>query len=291
MSVTHVTAAGAAARLALAALALTSAFACSPGSLPGSPSPILVGGGGGRYNGSIVTRRLVTGPYTITEASQSLNLSMVVRDAAQVTGRFESGETSGTLQGVLTGTLASGTFQATLLVSTIGRQGTTASTCEGRGDITASLSGTSLSWNGGTITYNNCPGLTVTTSAQAVAVSPIPGSFGNTANVIITIAGGASVARGTCPSGISGFPFTVEMAEMAGITVTFDSEFEIEQRTTQGIGGRSTLDMPFTELKGGERRSYSACSPVGGTYQAFFSGADANGNRVRVATPVVTMGP
>jgi hypothetical protein len=49
--------------------------------------------------------------------------------------------------------------------------------------------------------------------------------------------------------------------------------------------------MPFTDVAGGSRRTYNACSPVAGTYQAFFSGTDANGNRIRVASPIVTMVP
>ena len=42
---------------------------------------------------------------------------------------------------------------------------------------------------------------------------------------------------------------------------------------------------------GGGRRSYSVCSPTAGTYQAFFSGVDANGNGLRVSSPVVTFAP
>lgn len=274
----------------LLAIATTIA-ACSPGTLPGSPSPIAVGGGGGRYNGTIITRR-VAGPYTLTETAQALDLSMVLRDSAQVTGRFTAGESNGTLQGLLSGNLAAGTFQATVLISTAARPtGGGASGCEGRGDITVTLSGRSLTWTGGTITYGNCPGLTVSSEAQALAVSPIPGPGGSRANVIITVVGGPRVARGSCSSGAAGFPFTVEMTETAGIDVTFDSTFVVEERRASGALSTSTLDMPFNELEGGERRSYGVCSPVAGTYQAFFSGADANGNRIRVASPLVTMGP
>ena len=270
---------------------LASAAACSPGTLPGSPSPIVIGGGGGQYNGTIVTRR-VAGNYTLNELTQALSLSMVLREGAQLAGRFDAAESNGTLQGVLSGNLASGTFQATVLISTQARLGgTTASACEGRGDITGTLSGRNLSWTGGTITYANCPGLTVSSDAQAVAVSPIPGSSGNRANVVITIAGGPTVARGTCSSGGSGFPFIVEIAESAGILVTFDSTFMIEERRGFGSASTTTLDTPFSELEGGERRSYSVCSPAAGTYQAFFSGVDENGNRVRVSSPIVVMGP
>jgi len=47
--------------------------------------------------------------------------------------------------------------------------------------------------------------------------------------------------------------------------------------------------MPFGTINGGTRRTYATCSPLAGTYQAFFSGTDARGNRVRVASPVVTL--
>ena len=263
--------------------------ACSPGTLPGSPSPVLVGGGGGRYNGAITYRRL-GGNYTISEASQRLDLSLVLRDVNQITGRFETAESSGTVQGVLKGDMANGTLDATVLVQTTVRQGG-GGTCEGRGQIIVTLAGVNLSWTGGSITYDNCPGLTVSSEAKAVAVSPIPESFGTRANVMVTVLGGAVVPRGTCPSGGAGYPFTVEMSETAGVNVSFDSTFRVEQRPSSTGTSSTQLDMPFFSLSGGSRRTYGACSPVAGTYQAFFSGTDANGNRIRVASPVVTLGP
>jgi hypothetical protein len=78
---------------------------------------------------------------------------------------------------------------------------------------------------------------------------------------------------------------------MAGVNVTFDSRFRIEERQGSSVTTSSELDMPFSSITGGTRRTYAACSPVAGSYQAFFSGTDANGNRVRVASPVVTLGP
>lgn len=274
--------------LVTALVAAAVSAACSPGTLPGSPSPVLTGGGGGRYNGSITYRR-VGGNYTISEASQRLDLSLLLRDVNQITGRFETAESSGTVQGVLSGTLANGTLDATVLVQTTVRQGG-GGTCEGRGQITIALSGVNLSWTGGSLTYDNCPGLTVSSEARAVAVSPIPDSPTTRAHVVVTVLGGAIVPRGTCPSGGAGYPFTVEISETAGVNVNFDSTFRIEER--RGSGQSSTqLDMPFLSLNGGSRRTYGACSPVAGTYQAFFSGTDANGNRMRVASPVVTLGP
>jgi hypothetical protein len=274
----------------IAVIALAGTASCSPGTLPGTPSPIAVGGGGSRYNGTIITRR-VAGNYTISELSQALDLSMVLREGAQLAGRFEAGESTGTLQGLLVGSLSSGTFQATFLISTAAREGgTTPRSCEGRGEITATMSGRNLSWAGGTITYGNCPGLTVTTEAQATAVSPIPAPLGSRANLVLTIQGGPVVNPGTCRSGETGFPFTVEIAESAGVGVTFDSTFVVEERRAGGTS-TSTLDMPFSRMEGGERRTYGVCSSAAGSYQAFFAATDDNGNRIRVATPLVLLVP
>jgi hypothetical protein len=269
--------------------AAASVAACSPGTLPGSPSPVLVAGGGGRYNGSITYRRL-GGNFTISEASQQLDLSLLLRDVNQISGRFQTAESSGTVQGVLSGDMANGTLDATVLVQSTVRQGA-GGTCEGRGQIAVTLSGVNLSWTGGSITYDNCPGLTVTSEARAVAVSPIPDSSGTRAQVVVNVLGGAIVPRGTCPAGGPGYPFTVEISERAGVNVNFDSTFRVEERRSSGATSSSQLDMPFASLNGGSRRTYGACSPVSGTYQAFFSGTDGNGNRLRVASPVVTLAP
>lgn len=266
------------------------AAACSPGTLPGSPSPILVGGGGGKYNGSITYRRL-GGNYTIAEAAQPLTLSLSLRDVNQITGRFETSESSGTVQGVLTGDLSNGSFDVTMLVVTTARQGGTTSSCEGRGQVTGILSGLNLTWTVGSIAYDNCPGLRVSSQAAAVAVSPIPDVSPAQASLVITVLGGATVRQGTCATGITGYPFIVEMSETAGVSITFDSRFRIEERHGSGGVSSNELDMPFTTISGGTRRTYQACSPIPGTYQAFFSGTDARGNRIRVASPVVTLTP
>jgi hypothetical protein len=263
--------------------------ACSPGTLPGSPSPIAVGGGGARYNGTITYRRLA-GNYTVSESAQPLSLSLVMRGADQISGRFEAGQSTGTLTGIVSGNLAGGTFQATALVINTATMGGTTTSCEGRGQVTGSLSGVTLTWSAGSITYDNCPGLSTTTQVQAVAVSPIPGGSGRNANLSITILGNTTVVRSTC-GGLPGYPFTIEIAETAGIDVTLDPTFLVEERRNFGAVSITTLDMPFTDVDGGSRRTYNACSPVAGTYQAFFSGTDANGNRIRVASPIVTMAP
>ena len=103
-------------------LALVTAAACSPDTLPDTPSLVTVGGGGARYNGTITTRRLPGGNFTIVEGVQSLSLSLTVRGTDQINGRLEAGST-GSLTGTLTGNLASGSFQATLLISTPAQQG------------------------------------------------------------------------------------------------------------------------------------------------------------------------
>ncbi len=264
--------------------------ACSPGTLPGSPSPIVSGGGGAKYNGSITYRRL-GGNFTINEASQALALSLSLRDVNQLFGRFESGESSGTVQGVLTGDLSNGSFDVTVLVVTAARQGGATTNCEGRGQVTGILAGLNLTWTGGSIAYDNCPGLTISSQAQATAVSPIPDVSPTRASLVVNVLGGATVPRGTCATGVTGYPFTVEMSETAGVNIAFDSQFRIEERRNSGIVSSNTLDMPFTSIAGGTRRSYVACSPVPGTYQAFFSGTDANGNRIRAASPVITLAP
>jgi hypothetical protein len=271
------------------ALMLAVSAACSPGTLPGTPSELTVGGGGARYNGTITTRR-VGGAYTINELGQSLVMSLTLRGTEQIFGRIEFGGTVGTLSGTLAGNLAAGSFQATILISTAALQGGTTTVCDGRGDVTGTMSGVNLTLNSASVTYDNCPGLATTAQAQAVAVSPIPGASPNRANVVISIVGGTHVTAGTCPGGVPGFPFTVEIAETAGINVTLDSTFVAEERRTNGTLSVNSFDMPFTDLPGGQRRTYGACSLVPGTYQAFVSGTDASGNRIRTSSPLVSLG-
>jgi hypothetical protein len=274
---------------AFLALALITVAGCSPGTLPGTPSALTVGGGGGRYDGTITTRRL-GGGYTINELAQALRLSLTVRGTDQISGRIESAGNTGTLTGTLTGNLAAGSFQATMLISTSAQQGAASTTCDGRGTVTGTLSGVNLTLTSQTVTYDNCPGLTTSSQAQAIATSPIPGAPVDRANVVLSILGGTRVAAGTCAAGIPGFPFTVEIAETAGLDVTLDPQFVAEERRSTGVVSVNTIDMPFTDLPGGTRRTYAACSLVSGTYQAFVSGTDANGNRIRAASPLVSLG-
>jgi hypothetical protein len=270
-------------------LALAAAAACSPGTLPGTPSTLAVGGGGARYNGTITTRR-IGGTYTINEAALGLTLSLTVRAPDQISGRVEVGGNVGTLNGTLSGNLATGTFQATMLIPTSAQQGATSTVCDGRGQVTGTLAGLNLTLTSTSITYDNCPGLTTSSQAQAIAVSPIPGATPNRANVVISILGGTRVAAGICPGGIAGYPFTVEIAETAGVNVTLDSTFTAEERRSTGAVSITTVDMPFTDLLGGTRRTYGACSIAAGTYQAFVNGTDANGNRIRTSSPIVSIG-
>src|SRR5258705_6706489 len=184
-----------------------------------------------------------------------------------------------------------GSFDATVLITTDARQGGRTSRCEGRGQITGIPSGLNLTWTGGSIAYDNCPGLTISSQAQAVAVSPIPDASPNRASLVITVLGGATVQRGTCASSIAGYPFTVEMSETAGINVSFDSQFRIEERRNTGVGSSTTLDMPISGITGGTRRTFATCSPPAGTYQALFRRARPSGNRVRLGRPRVTLAP
>ena len=154
-------------------LTLAAAAACSPGTLPGTPSELTVGGGGARYNGTITTRR-VGGNYTLNETGQALTLSLTLRGTDQINGRIDSAGSFGTLTGTITGNLASGSFQATILIPTAAQQGGTTTLCEGRGDVIGTLSGVNLTWTSPALTYDNCPGLT--TSSQAQESLPVTGS-------------------------------------------------------------------------------------------------------------------
>jgi hypothetical protein len=145
-------------------------------------------------------------------------------------------------------------------------------------------------------TYDNCPGLNVTSAAQAVSVSPIPETQTAHANVTITVEPGTTIQPGAACAGTSatskGWRFTVTVAETSGVSVTLDSTFIGEQRTPgSSVVSSTTLDTPFRTLDGGSRRTYDGCSPQSGTYQAFFSGVDATGTKVRFATPLVTLLP
>jgi len=275
----------------MAVVVLVLAPGCSPGTLPGTPSPVLVGGGGARYDGTVTVRR-VGGNYTLNEALQQLSLALVVRNG-QISGRFNAGVSSGTVSGNIDGNLAAGIMRATLLIATPAQQGGATTTCEGRGDVTATLSSVNLTWTANQITYDNCPGLSTASQAQAIAVSPIPGALGlsGRANLVISVAEGVAIRRSTCADGAAGYPFTVEIAETAGVELNFDTTFVVEERPNFGPLSTTTHDMPFTRMEGGGRRSYVVCSRTPGTYQAFFSGTDAGANRVRAASPIVTFQP
>jgi hypothetical protein len=277
--------------LALAALTLAMAApACSRGSLPGSPSPIGPVGGGARYNGTLTYSRL-SGGFQIDTSARRLDMSVVLGTGDQISGRFEAGETTGTLQGALDGTMSDGRFDGTILVATPASAGGATSTCEGTGRVSGQFSGRSVAWSASDIRYDNCPGLIVASQAQATAVSPVPGAFNGRANVVVTALPSAVVVAGACPGGGAGWPFTVSATENAGVDVRLDSTFIVEERAVGGALIRSTANTPFTTLAGGGRREYQVCAPSAGTYQAFFSGSDSRGNRVRFASPLVTLLP
>ncbi len=289
-----------------AALAAVSVASCSPGSLPGSPSPILSGGGGGRYDGTVSYRRL-SGNTSIDESNQRMTMSLSLSASDQFTAQFNSSSGSrGSLQGRLNGALNNGTFQATILVSIPIAGGTASSitsrpfrllpladsgpVCEGRGEATGSFNGLNFTWTIGTITYSNCA-LVTSSQAAATAVSPIPQAqpAGSArANVVITILPSTTLSRGTCPDGRSGYPFTVEIAETAGVAVTLDDTVIVEQRRGGQVVSVDREDNPFTSLAAGEKRRYSACNQDPGTYQAFFTGKDSHGNSIRFSSPLIT---
>jgi len=271
-------------------VAMTAAAAgCSRGSLPGSPSPIGAAGGAARYDGTLTYRRLAGG-FQIDTNPRRLDMSLVLGAGDQLSGRFEAGETRGTINGALEGTMSAGRFTGTILVFTPASAGGAASVCEGSGRVAGDFSGKNVTWSAADIVYDNCPGLLVGSNAQAIAISPVPGAFGNQANVVVSVLPSPVIARGTCGSG-AGWPFTVVVSENAGIDVQLENTFVVEERPVAGAPTRSTVNTPFTTLAGGARREYQACSPTAGTYQAFFAGSDARGNRVRFASPMVTLVP
>ena len=271
-------------------LLAASAFRCSRGSLPGSPSPLGAAGGAARYDGTLTYRRL-SGGFQIDTVTRRLDMSLVLGTGDQLSGRFEAGETRGTLQAALDGTMSSGRFQGTILISTPASAGGATSVCEGAGRVSGDFSGRNVTWDAGDIAYDNCPGLVVGSQAQATAVSPVPGGFSGRADVVVSVLPSASVRRSSCPSGAPGWPFTVLAAETAGIDVQVENTFVVEERPIAGPPTRTTVNTPFTTLAGGARREYQVCAPAAGTYQAFFSGSDARGNRIRFASPLVNLVP
>jgi hypothetical protein len=119
----------------------------------------------------------------------------------------------------------------------------------------------------------------------------VPGTYGGQANVVVTVLPSTVVPRGTCNTGSSGWPFTVIAAETRGIDVQLDQTFTVEERSASGVPSRNVVETPFRSLNGGGQREYTVCAPSSGTYQAFFSGNDTRGNRVRFASPVITLVP
>ena len=288
-----------------AALAAICVASCSPGSLPGSPSPILSGGGGGRYDGTVSYRR-IGGNALIDESSQRMTMSLALSGADQFTAQFDSsGGSRGSVQGRLVGALNNGTFQATILVTVPITAGAaaiasapfafrpladTGPVCEGRGEATGSFNGLNFTWTIGTITYSNCS-LVTSSQAAATAVSPIPQTqtpAATRANVVITIYPGTTLSRGTCPDGKSGYAFTVEIAETAGVAVTLDDTVIVEERRGGQVVSAHREDYPFPSLGAGEKRRYSGCNQDPGTYQVFFTGKDARGNSIRFSSPLIT---
>lgn len=281
-------------RLAFLALTLGCAATCARGSLPASPTAFTAGGGG-RYNGTMTFQRQA-GTLQVDGAVRPLDMSVVVANQTQLSGHFTAGNASGTLQGTLAGNLLSGSFQGTTLLSVAVTEGATQRTCDGRGDMSGTFNGLNVNWQITRTSYDNCAGLNVTSAGQAVSISPIPETQPAHANVVVTVEPGNTIAAGAACPGTSatskGWRFTVIVAETSGVSVTLDSTFIGEQRTPGSSAVSSTtLDTPFRTLDGGSRRTYDGCSPQSGTYQAFFSGVDATGAKVRFVSPLVTLTP
>jgi hypothetical protein len=265
------------------------AYHCSSGALPGSPTPLNSVGGAARYRGTLTYSRL-SGGFVVEPPRQRLDLSMVLGATDQLSGRFEAEGSTGSLQGVIQGTLSSGTFTATLLVATQVTSPSGARLCEGAGQVSGEFAGRDVTWRASDVTYDNCPGLVAQSEADAEAFSPIPGTYGARANVAVTVLPSTSVTRRSC-AGSSGWPFTVVASETSGVDVQLDETFTVEERSASGVPTRSVVETPFRSLGGGGQREYGVCAPSAGTYQAFFSGNDARGNRVRFASPLITLVP
>jgi hypothetical protein len=264
------------------------AYHCSQGALPGSPSPLNAVGGAARYRGTLTYTRLAGG-FSIDPPRQQLDLSIVLGAGDQLSGRFEAAGSTGTLQGVMNGTLSSGSFTATLLVSTEAAGPGGQTLCEGSGQVIGAFAGRDVTWRASDVTYDNCPGLVARSEAEGAAYSPVPGTYAARANVVVSVLPSTVVQRGTCPGSAAGWPFTVAVSETSGIDVQIDSTFTIEERNASGAPSRSVVETPFRSLAGGGRREYQVCAPAAGTYQAFFAGTDTRGNRVRFASPLVRL--
>lgn len=266
------------------------AYHCSRGALPGSPTPANAVGGAARYRGTLTYTRL-TGGFVVDPPRQRLDLSMVLGATDQLAGRFEAEGSTGSLQGVIQGTLSAGSFTATLLVSTQVSGSGGGRLCEGTGQVSGEFTGRDVTWRASDVIYDNCPGLVAQSEADAEAFSPVPGTYPGRANVVVTVRPSPSVVRGTCGNGSQGWPFTVVAAETGGIDVQLDQTFTVEERSASGVPSRSVVETPFRSLAGGGQREYAVCAPSAGTYQAFFSGNDVRGNRVRFASPLITLLP
>jgi hypothetical protein len=264
--------------------AAVAAAACSPGTLPGSPTPFTPGGGG-RYSGTMTIGRAAGPPFNTS--ARPLDLSLVVGPSDQLSGQFTAGDATGSITATLSGTLSAGSFTGAILMSLpIAQAGV--STCEGIQSVTGTFSGRDVTFAlapGTVMGFNNCSGLLATVTSAATATSPVPGSLGNKAHLVASVAPGTNIPEGSC-DGAPGYAFTVTLAELSGVAITFDDTYRVERFNQPP----TTLAMPLSEIAAGGRRTLSICSASTGFYQAVFTGHDANGNGVVAASPVVTMG-
>jgi hypothetical protein len=265
--------------------ALAAASACSPGTLPGSPTPFTPGGGG-RYSGTMTIGRAAGPPFN--SGARPLDLSLVVGSGDQLSGQFTAGDAVGSVTATLNGSMSAGSFSGAILVSLPVTLGGAVVTCEGIQTVSGTLSGRDVSFAtppSSVMSFDNCSGLLTTVSAAGTATSPVPGSLGNRARLVASVVPGTNIPESTC-DGAPGYAFTVTLSELSGVAITFDDTYRVERLNQPP----TDVAMPLSSIEAGARRSIDVCSSSTGFYQAVFTGQDANGNGVVAASPVVTMG-
>ena len=174
-----------------------------------------------------------------------------------------------------------------MLVSTSAQQGATPTTCEGRGQVTGTLSGVNLTLTSTSMTYDNCPGPDDQLAGAGGRRQPDSGSAGNRANVLDLDPRRHARRRRHVRERLPGF--SVHRGDCRNRRHQRHARPDVRRRRAPRHRCRVRQHARHAVYgpAGGSRRTYGACSPVAGTYQAFFSGTDANGNRIRAASPLV----
>ena len=263
----------------MTALATLAISGCSPGTLPGSPTPFTPGGGA-RYTGTMTIGRLAGTPFNTGQ--RPLDLALVLGPGDQLAGQFSAADAVGSITTTLTGSMTSGTFTGQILLS-LPVGGTT---CDGIQDVEGTFNGSSLTMSTPTpFGYPNCPGVFTTVSAAATAASPVPGVIGNRANLIVTVTPGTAISDNSCENG-AGFGFTITLVETSGVEAEFESEYLVIPFDEPAV----ETSMPISKIAAGGRQSFGICRPSAGFFQAVFRARDVHGNRVLAMSPVLTLG-